>query len=751
MTTTLAYLKEWQKALQLEIQHLKKHGSSKYTLKDGRLVSNGEGFTYYFETAFSLRIPVGSTVRLELGLGRKNGRILSSEGKSIIVTTEDFLGDFVSEALLLHDPWELLEQLILRLGEMKESKQKRFRIKKLMDPSMPAKHPAEKRKGHVHELFLRSKYNPVTYVWGPPGTGKTFTLARVAANHHFKGKRVLILSHSNQAVDVLMEETAGFVKKKKRFNEGDIIRYGTVSNDSLKKGGSLTTSRLIENRNPKLAEDKEQLMDERRSIKNDLIHSFSKRDSDYLLELETKLARVLEKYRQKEMQFLKEANIIGTTLAKAASDTSIYEKQFDVVIVDEASMAYIPQVAFAASLGNRVIVCGDFKQLPPISVSRHALVNKWLKEDIFHASGVVEHATNKQLHHHLFLLNEQRRMHPEISAFTNKYVYQSLVGDHESVYESRNQIVEQAPFPGRAAVFLDSSHTGKHCFTDPASLSRINIWQLLQSFQLIHESFLSGARSIGYVTPYRAQAVFMELLLSSLYEKERSQCDIVAATVHRFQGSERDVIIFDTVDSFPMERAGYILAGHESERLINVAITRTKGKFIHVSDASFIKNTVYRNKTIRRLVEHQENHSQSINKHEIGTWVKNQLPRLRWMHAKKLEMVFNDIATANSSVIVSLPGNTGLSPDWEERLKNRAHNISLTIMSEKSFPAVQADLVIPANINFPFIIIDESVLWLGHPLEAMIGSNPPHIAARLDSAPIVKHLLSLLEWNKWNM
>ncbi|PLT35542.1 AAA domain-containing protein [Bacillus sp. V5-8f] len=745
MTSTLAYLKEWQKALQIEIQHFKKHGSSKYSVKDGRLVSDRDGFTYYFETDFSIRIPVGSIVRLEQGSERKNGRILSSEGKSIILTTEHFLGDFVSEAFLYHDPWELLEQLILRLDEIKKSKRKRLRIKKLLDPSMPAKHPAEKSKSNVHELFLRSKYNPVTYVWGPPGTGKTYTLARVAANHHFKGKNVLILSHSNQAVDILMDETAQYVKKKKRFRAGGIIRYGTIGTDSSHKGRPLTTTELIEKGEPKLAENKKQLIEARRNIKNDLLSSFSKRDSDYLLELETKLAKVLEKYRQKEMQLLKEASIIGTTLAKAASDSSIYEKQFDVVIVDEASMAFIPQVAFAASLGERVIICGDFKQLAPIAISRHALVNQWLKEDIFHASGVVERTTKEKLHVHLFLLNEQRRMHPEISAFTNKYVYQSLVEDHESVYTSRNKIVEQAPFPGRASILLDSSHSGKFCFTQPASHSRINIWQLLQSFQLIHESYLAGARSIGYVTPYRAQASMMELLLSSLYERERTHCDILASTVHRFQGSERDVIIFDTVDSHPMERAGYLVAGQESERLINVAITRTRGKFIHVGDASFIQDSVYQNKTIRQLVEHQKTQGQSIQKHEIGTWVKNQLPRLQWMHAKKLEQAFQDISLAKSSVILSLPNGTGLPEDWLERLKKRPYNVSLTIMSDRPIHEVQPDLNMSAKVDFPFMIIDECLLWLGHPWEAMIGSRPPHVAARLDSTLIAKHLISLFE------
>ena len=98
---------------------------------------------------------------------------------------------------------------------------------------------------------------------------------------------------------------------------------------------------------------KKKLLDERRLLKQDLAGSFSKRDSDELLVLENKIARLLEKIRQQELKYLQEAFIIGTTLAKAASDSALYEHDYDVVILDEASMAYAPQVAFAASFSKK--------------------------------------------------------------------------------------------------------------------------------------------------------------------------------------------------------------------------------------------------------------------------------------------------------------------------------------------------------------------------------------------------------------
>lgn len=735
------YIAEWQQALQNEIFYLKKYGGNRFIITNGRLLSNDGPFSYYFDTNIPLRIPVGSTIKLEWGRLKSSGRVLSSEGKGVILSLEQTLGDLIPEAYLLHDPWELLEQLIERFDEIKKSKRKRLRAQKLMDPSMEAKHPVEKIKSNVHELVLRSKYNPVTFVWGPPGTGKTYTLARVAANKYFQEKRVLILSHSNQAVDVLMGEIAAFIKKKDRFCEGDILRYGSNTGEALATHNGITTNQLIEKQDPMLAVNKDKLLEERRHLKQDLVRSFSKRDSNDLLEVESKIARLLEKVRQREIQFLQEAFIVGTTLAKAASDSAVYEKDYDVVILDEASMAYVPQAAFAASLGKRVIICGDFKQLPPIASSRDPLVAKWLKEDVFHLSGVVDSLSSGELHPHLFLLREQRRMHPDISAFTNEYIYHSFVGDHESVFKSRNKLVKQGPFPERASILLDTSYTGLYCINESGSNSRFNLWQLLLSFQLIHESYLSSAKSIGYVTPYRAQANLMELLLEELYGKERYEADIIAATVHRFQGSERDVMIFDTVDSGPQNRAGMLLTGKDSERLINVAITRTKGKFLHVSNQNFIQKHVYRGKTLRQLVDHQVRCNQRIATKDIGSWIQNQHPRLHWIYARKLELIFQDIESAQSSVIICLPEETVLSGEWKDKLSNRKKHLKLTVISGQEWRELHSNEWIEEECPFPFVVIDTHLLWLGLPLEGVRGVHPPFVAARLDSMKLCEHIL----------
>ncbi|WP_080845971.1 AAA domain-containing protein [Cytobacillus gottheilii] len=742
MTTVKTYIKEWQKALQSEIMFLKTKGSTKYLLLNGRLLSRQDTCHYYFDTSIQMKIPVGSLVRVIWGNKEVQGRILSSEGENIILALDAFLGEELLELQLYYDPWELLDELHMRLEELLKSKRKRARVQRLMNPNMEAKHPAEKASSNVHELVLRSKYNPVTYVWGPPGTGKTYTLARTAANKYLKNQKVLILAQSNQAVDVLMAETAAFLKKKGKFQEGRLLRYGSGTGEMLAEHPELIASYLLSADQGQIGQEKDELLQERRQLKYDLFNSFSGRDTDALLAVEKKLSSLLEKIRQKEVKMVKAADIVGVTLSKAARDASIYESEYDVIIIDEASMAYTPQVAFAASIGKRVIVCGDFKQLPPIASAKSPMVNQWLKEDIFHHAKVTNWIGEGELHPHLFLLKEQRRMHPQISSFTNKHVYHSLVDDFPGIERARDLIAIKHPFPGTASILLNSAGAGAYGMTERTSRSRVNLWQLLLSFQVLHEVFSAGITSIGYVSPYRSQANLMEQLLTEFYGTDLQKADILAATVHRFQGSEKDVMIFDSTDSYPHHRAGMLLTGKDSERLINVAITRSRGKFIHVADANFVQKTVAKEKTWRKLVSHQEKYNAVVSQQQIGSWIQTPHLNLKWLHARRLDLVRADIQRTKKEIVFGHSSSSVLPEEWIHLLNDRPAGVKLSLLSDQKNEQLAADSQYSNPLPFPFLIFDEKVIWLGMPVEALLGAKPPHAAARVRSHVLASFLMT---------
>ncbi|WP_371932650.1 DEAD/DEAH box helicase [Bacillus carboniphilus] len=730
----LNMIKDWQTAINIEIAQLKKYGHTKYRITNGQLIKSGEIFTYYFQTTATVNIPVKTFITLCIDEVEEKAQLLSSEGIGLVIESPRSFGEFIHEGYISHDPWELLEELNVRLDEIKKSKRKRSRVNRLMNPSVNLRHPIEQIKGNVHELVLRSKYNPITFVWGPPGTGKTYTLARVAANKYIKNKKVLILSQSNQAVDVLINEVALFLLKKDKFLEGHVIRYGTNMSGVLLK--EVTIDHLLHKSHPSIIVEKTKLSEERKLLKQDLTTSFSQRDTHDLLTIEEKLTKLTEKIRRKEEHLIKDAKVIATTLAKAATDPLIYEQTFDLVIVDEASMAYVPQIAFASSLGKRMIVCGDFKQLPPIAATRHPLVEKWLKEDVFHRCGVV----GEKLHPQLFLLREQRRMHPAISAFTNKYIYESRVVDHPCTTQ-RVELSMKKPFQHHASILLSSIGSGSYCLTDNSSGSRINIWNLLLSFQVIQEAYVNGFRSIGYVTPYRAQASLMNGLLKEIFLEQSIEANIVAATVHRFQGSERDVMVFDSVDSYPQGRAGYLLTGPNSERLLNVAMTRTRGKFVHVCDQNFFKARTKRGKKINQLIEHQQTFDRVVNHQEIGHWIKHHHDHIQWKHALNKEAVIKDLTKVKKQIVIGYEGEA-LSREWTNILTK--YQDKLTIYFKSEIKNLKPTQLFEEIAPFSFINIDNKILWIGQPFDKTKCIEPPFVAIRIEAPSFIQQFMGML-------
>ena len=81
--------------------------------------------------------------------------------------------------------------------------------------------------------------------------------------------------------------------------------------------------------------------------------------------------------------------------------------------------------------------------------------------------GIVESVNKSEAHPNLFMLQEQRRMHADISKFTNSFIYKNRVYDHPSVSE-RKELAKLQPFANEASVLFDTSQMGlfvkRRCF-----------------------------------------------------------------------------------------------------------------------------------------------------------------------------------------------------------------------------------------------------------------------------------------------
>ena len=93
-----------------------------------------------------------------------------------------------------------------------------------------------------------------------------------------------------------------------------------------------------------------------------------------------------------EQQVIAQAQVVACTLTAAYLRDPIVARRFDVVILDEASMAPIPSLYFAAGLATTsAVVVGDFRQLPPIVMSEDESAQRRLGRDVFEIANVTRY------------------------------------------------------------------------------------------------------------------------------------------------------------------------------------------------------------------------------------------------------------------------------------------------------------------------------------------------------------------------
>ena len=308
--------------------------------------------------------------------------------------------------------------------------------------------------------------------------------------------------------------------------------------------------------------------------------------------LRDQIATIVEQLREVETQVVAEAQVIATTLSKTYMSQALNERHFDVVIVDEISMAPLPAVYFAASHADHSFVAiGDPQQLAPIvndKDRKHPLVGKWLGIDLFTHRKITLEKSIRGFENSV-LLQYQFRMHPEISSISSAHVYRGHILDSKGI--GVEKVLKIEPEPDKHLVLCDTSDASPIA-SKPQS-SRINVYHALCAIALARQVLLSlpydskqpDKQRIGIVAPYSKQAK----LLLNLIKDAGLENLVKAGTVHRFQGLEFDVVIFDTVELPPIPPPkDFIAVGNEAMRLVNVAITRAKHKLIIIANANHI-------------------------------------------------------------------------------------------------------------------------------------------------------------------
>ncbi|MBE7090753.1 MAG: hypothetical protein E7363_02435 [Clostridiales bacterium] len=579
-----AVIRGYITALSQETETLKTASVKKTPLYNGLLLSKDEEeFLYRFETETEQFLCDGTPVTVFTANGSVQGSVVEANGFDVILALPCEID--VIKVELSASPWFLLQDLCGRLEKMVKSSYESELYATLIEKRKTGLSEHGKIVTGQENAFQASQNRPITFLWGPPGTGKTYTLAEIAYAYYKKGIPTLILSHSNVAVDCALVELA---KRLNKADEGKVLRYGRHRKKEIERGNiTLSSYELALKADENLRAEQERLSRERKTV------TFS--DS---AELEKQRFAFRKRVAEREESLVAAASVVGATLSRAVVSDVLSKRKFGAVLIDEASMCFVPQILYASSLATRrLVVVGDFRQLPPIVQDPFA--KQSLGQDVFRFLGVVR---GKQVCYHpwLVMLNQQRRMHPEIAALVSEQVYGGLLTTAQGVEELRENTVESMPFSGRATALLDIGDTFNVCARTEDG-SRFNLLSAFISFHLALRSAEQGVETV-IVAPYAAQVRLLRSLLADFPSPL-----ITVSTVHQFQGSETETVIFDTVDFLRQPKAGYLLSQESEEddvalRLLNVAVTRARGKFILLTNARYFATRLPQSFTLRSLI-----------------------------------------------------------------------------------------------------------------------------------------------------
>lgn len=444
------------------------------------------------------------------------------------------------------------------------------------------------------DAVKKSLSQSLSLIWGPPGTGKSYTLAHLLVNSLLKNKSTLVCCIANVAVDSITKQLIKILEDLNRtdkinFKSGEVLRLGYTRDPSLTNLDYLFPNSQIIN----------ELRNQIDLICEELYSEKNKERKNQLQSKRTELKKILAHHIQKAIG---NARIIFCTASKMHAESIFEELSFDNLIIDEASMMGVPHfVVLAENIKQNITITGDFRQLGPVVLSNSFMAQKWLYQDLFEFAGL-EYKSNNLNHDSLTQLKAQRRFNKVICDIINEPFYQGELKSIEDTDQIR--LVDKEPFKDKVIAYVEISNLESYKCELTSKHSRIN----KGSANYIVENILSPLRyhpilsdiNLGIVTPYRAQVNELNTLISKKEWNNNFKEKIKIGTIHSFQGSETDLLIYDLVESCHI-KLGRLYMHETGERLVNVAISRAKSKLIVVGDISAI-NTNSGSNNVRQKV-----------------------------------------------------------------------------------------------------------------------------------------------------
>ena len=372
---------------------------------------------------------------------------------------------------------------------------------------------------------------------GPPGTGKTSRALRRMVEHFYAcpSTQVLLLAYTNRAVDEICRSLSAILPQV------DYIRVGSELSCDARFRKHLLENVLAECNN-----------------------------------------------RREENIRMADCRIYVGTVASIASKPELFKlKHFDVAIVDEATQILEPQLLgiLCARFKDgrngigKFILIGDHKQLPAVvlqsneqsevhdeGLRRIGLYN--LKDSLFER--LYRFHLQEEHCRAVDMLCRQGRMHPGVASFPNREFYAGKLEALGLPHQLENVDAPVRFIPSERDTESVSGKTNRN-------EARIVAQLAADVYHLYKETFEVN-RTLGVITPYRSQIALIRKEIQALGISALNEISV--DTVERYQGSERDVIIYSFCVNYLYQLKFLPNLTEENgvwiDRKLNVALTRAR-------------------------------------------------------------------------------------------------------------------------------------------------------------------------------
>ncbi|MCX5204214.1 AAA domain-containing protein [Streptomyces sp. NBC_00237] len=297
--------------------------------------------------------------------------------------------------------------------------------------------------------------------------------------------------------------------------------------------------------------------------------------------------------RDAQGEIIRRAKAVATTLARFRTTKSVFEGEYDVVLVDEAGAATLPEVLLAVGRAKTTaVLLGDFMQLGPILPDldgrKRPDVARWILREVYEHFGVESPAAAVN-HEGCIVLDVQHRFGHAVMGLANSLAYDGVLKPGPGVARRAHDVNDPE------IVIIDTD--GLQSLAQVRRTGRRKGWWPAGALlaRALVDLHAEDGEEAGVVTPYPVQA---EATLEALRDSEAAGSRLAeVGTVHRFQGREFPVVIFDLVeddygdglwmsqasrapDATPWARNGV--------RLFNVAVTRVQTRLYVIGSRSRI-------------------------------------------------------------------------------------------------------------------------------------------------------------------